>query len=327
MKYYLAPLEGITNYIYRNAYHKYFEKMDKYFTPFISTNQHMSFSTKELKELNPLHNEGLNTVSQILSNKSDDYIRTAIYIHQLGYEEINLNLGCPSNTVVAKNKGSGFLFHKDLLNRFLEDIYRHAPMKISIKTRLGKHDPDEFYELIKIFNQYPMTELIIHPRIQKDMYKNVPNLKVFSDVLSSVQCPVCYNGDIFSVADYQHLETRFPEIDTWMLGRGIIGNPSLVGQIKTGQTADKKVFREFHDTLYEAYQGVMSGERNILFKMKELWFYMMPIFSEDKKYTKKIRKCETLHDYDVIVNQLFSEEIILPDSTGYRTVADELKMR
>ena len=226
---------------------------------------------------------------------------------------------------MAKNKGSGFLFHKDDLNRFLETIYSKSTAKISIKTRHGKYDHDEFYDLLQIFKQYPMEELIIHPRIQKDMYKNTPNLEVFSAALDTISCPICYNGDIFSVKDFESMKARFPQIDRWMLGRGVIGNPALVGQIKTGIMSDQDTFRKFHDRLYADYQLVMSGERNVLFKMKELWFYMMPLFTEDKKYGKKIKKCEKLRDYEAIIDSLFSEERILADTPGYRSVVESLR--
>jgi len=324
MKYYLAPLEGVTNYIYRNAYHKYFSPMDKYFTPFISTNQNISLSTKEIKEILPAHNVGMVTVPQILSNNANDFVKTAQVIRSYGYDTVNLNLGCPSNTVVAKNKGAGFLFHPEQLDRFLDTIFNETQMKISIKTRLGKFDPDEFYALAKIFSQYPMDELIIHPRIQKDMYKNKPRLDVFSQTLGTFKNSVCYNGDIFSVKDFQAIRTLFPAVEHVMLGRGIIGNPALIGQIKTGLTADKAIFRDFHDTLYSAYQEVMFGEKNVLYKMKELWFYMIHMFSDGKKIAKKIKKCEKLSDYDLIINDLFEAHDILSDSPGYRIVADNL---
>lgn len=324
MKYYLAPLEGVTNYIYRNAYHKYFSPMDKYFTPFISTNQNNSFSTRELKEILPANNVGLYTVPQILSNDADAFVKAAHTIRDYGYDEINLNLGCPSNTVVAKNKGSGFLFHPEQLDRFLDTIYTQTQMKISIKTRLGKYDPDEFYALSKIFNRYPLEELIIHPRIQKDMYKNKPRLDVFSQTLGTFDYSVCYNGDIFTATDYHAIQEQFPSIEHVMLGRGIIGNPALVGQIKTGLMADKATFRNFHDTLYFEYQKVMHGEKNVLFKMKELWFYMIHMFSDGKKIAKKIKKCERLSDYDLIINELFEAHELLSDSLGYRIVADGL---
>ncbi len=322
MKYYLAPLEGVTNYIYRNAYHTHFEKLDKYFTPFISTNQNNSFSTKDLKEINPDHNKGLYVVPQILSNNSEDFIKAANSICEYGYHEINLNLGCPSNTVVAKNKGSGFLFHPDALDRFLDEIYKHATMKISIKTRLGKYDPDEFYEIAKIYNKYPVEELIIHPRIQKDMYKNTPRLDVFEQTIGTIKSPICYNGDLFTTEDFNAITSKFPTIDHMMLGRGIIGNPALVGLIKNDSLPSKATYRSFHDSLYQSYKEVMHGEKNVLYKMKELWFYMIHIFSDSSKIAKKIKKCERLSEYDLIIATLFAEHEIIKDSRGYRNVVE-----
>lgn len=324
MKYYLAPLEGITNYIYRNAYHTHFEKLDKYYTPFISTNQHNSFTTRDLKEILPENNKGLYTVPQILSNKSADFVRAANSISEYGYTEINLNLGCPSNTVVAKNKGSGFLYHTEALDRFLDEIYSQATMKISIKTRLGKYSPDEFYELVKIYNKYPLEELIIHPRIQKDMYRNVPNLEVFKQTLETINCPVCYNGDVFTTDDYQSITDKFPDVDLMMLGRGIIGNPALVGQIKGKPMPSIATFRSFHDTLYHTYSEVMSGEKNILYRMKGFWFYMIHIFSDNKKVIKSIKKCERLSDYDQIMDNLFNEHALTLNTRGFRNVVEGL---
>ena len=181
MKYYLAPMEGITGYIYRNAYEKFFHNIDKYFTPFIVPNQSRSLKTKELRDILPENNQGMNIVPQILTNDSEGFIVTAKKLKQLGYNEVNLNLGCPAGTVVSKNRGSGFLALRDELDRFLEEIYKIEDMKISIKTRIGKDTPEEFYKLIEIYNKYPLEELIIHPRTREDFYGNTPNLEVFKD--------------------------------------------------------------------------------------------------------------------------------------------------
>jgi len=322
MKIYQAPLEGVTNHIYRRAYHAHFEKLDKYFTPFISTNQHIHLSSKEVNEILPENNIGMVTVPQILSNKADDFIETAKVIREYGYDEINLNLGCPSNTVVAKNKGSGFLYLKDELNRFLDDIYAKTPMKISIKTRHGKYGHDEFLDLCHLFNQYPVHELIIHPRIQKDMYKNTPNLEVFEEALAVLKMPVCYNGDLFNGYDVKRFSARFPGIETIMLGRGLIGNPGLPSLIKNGTAPSVDVYRAFHDHLYAEYRKIMHGDKNVLFKMKELWYYLIPMFDDSKKVAKKIKKCENLKDYEQIVSSLFSENSFNPDSLGYRHVVN-----
>lgn len=324
MKFYLAPLEGVTNYIYRNAYHHHFEKLDKYFTPFITTNQQLKLSTREMKEINPEHNAGLFVVPQILTNKSEEFLKTAEIIQSYGYNEINLNLGCPSNTVVAKNKGSGFLFMRDALNRFLDDIYSQTHIEISIKTRHGKFEHEEFYELVKIFNQYPIKELIVHPRITKDMYKNTPNLDVFEQALEDIKAPVCYNGDLFTTADFVKISERFKNIDTFMFGRGVIGNPALIAHIKYGRHIERSVLRSFHDTLYEAYITVMYGDRNVLYKMKEMWFYMIHLFEHPEKYAKRIKKCEKLHEYDAIVNAMFTDLKLIDAPMAYRQVVEDL---
>lgn len=231
MKYYLAPLEGVTTYVYRNAYHQFFRPMDKYFTPFIVPHQNKKFSARELKELSPENNRGLFVVPQLLTNNAEDFVKTAHDIKAFGYEEINLNLGCPSGTVVAKNKGSGFLALPDELDRFLDEIYQKTDMKISVKTRIGKTDPAEFEELLRIYNKYPIEELIIHPRVQTDFYKNTPNREVFRDALTRSRHPLCYNGDIFSAADYEMFAAEFPTVEMLMCGRGIISNPALIDEI------------------------------------------------------------------------------------------------
>lgn len=168
----------------------------------------------------PENNKGINLVPQILTNDSEGFILTAKKLKDLGYDEINLNLGCPSGTVVGKKRGSGFLAHREELDKFLEEIFKIDDMKISIKTRLGMDKPEEFYELIKIYNKYPMEELIIHPRTRQDFYGNKPNLEVFKDAISLSKNPVCYNGDIFTLEDHNKLIETFKEVDKIMLGRG-----------------------------------------------------------------------------------------------------------
>lgn len=307
MKYYFAPLEGVTGYIYRNAYETFFGQIDKYFMPFISPTKNKGFTSRELNDVLPEHNQGLIVVPQILTNNSEYFIDTVNELTKFGYNEINLNLGCPSGTVVAKYKGSGFLSQRKQLDEFLEEIFSKASTKISIKTRIGKDSPDEFYELIEIFNKYPLEELIIHPRIQTDFYKNKPNMKVFKDALALSKNPVCYNGDIFNVEDYKELIEMYPILDAVMLGRGLIANPALISEIKNNVVIDKQVIKAFHDALCEGYKEILSGDKNVLFKMKELWFYMIHLFAESDKYAKKIRKADRLSDYESVISRLFQE--------------------
>jgi len=307
MKYYFAPLQGVTGYIYRNAYQTYFAQIDKYFTPFISPTSSKSLTTRELKDILPEHNEGIPVIPQILTNNAEYFLDTIDKLTQLGYHEVNLNLGCPSGTVVSKNKGSGFLAQRQKLDEFLEEVFSRVSVKVSIKTRIGKDSPEEFPEIIEVYNKYPLEELIIHPRIQKDFYGNTPNMEVFTAALASSRNPVCYNGDIFTFEDYKNLTEKHTNLGAVMLGRGLITNPVLLGQIKGNPIVDKKLLKSFHDEVYKGYRETISEERNVLFKMKEFWFYMINLFADREKYAKKIRKTDRLSDYEAIISRLFQE--------------------
>lgn len=311
MKYYLAPMEGITGHVYRNAYKKYFDNIDKYFTPFIVPNQSLSLKTKELRDLLPENNLGLNIVPQILTNDAEGFILTANKLKQLGYDEINLNLGCPAGTVVSKKRGSGFLAFKDELDKFLDEIYKTCDIKISVKTRLGKDSPEEFYKLIEIYNKYPLEELIIHPRTREDFYGNTPNLKIFEEALTLSKHSICYNGDIFTVSNYNDIVDKFKEIDKVMLGRGILANPGLIGEIKGNKFLTKETLKDFHDELFENYTILLNEDKNAMYRMKELWGYMSHIFTNNKKYYKKIKKAQKAKDYKEAVSRLFEEQEII----------------
>lgn len=312
MKIYLAPLEGITGWIFRSAVHECFGGFDKYFVPFIRPNQMGHLSAREKKDILPEHNTGMRTVPQILTNRADDFLRTAEKLKDFGYEEVNLNLGCPSKTVVTKGRGAGFLADPAGLDRFLGEIFEKSPVRISLKTRLGMEDASEFTALMEIYNKYPAEELIIHPRVQKDFYKNTPDLQAFARAADISRIPVCYNGDIFSVEDYERFTERFPGTDRVMTGRGVLKDPSLARKLRGGRGADKEELRRFHDILYAGYCEEMSGDRTILYKMKELWTYLAPLFSDSKKYAKKIKKAEKRTVYEQIIEEFFSETEVQP---------------
>ena len=308
MKYYFAPLEGISGYIYRNAYEKFFpNNIDKYFTPFIVPNQSKSLKTKEFRDVLPENNNGLNIIPQILTNNSEGFIATCKKLKQLGYDEVNLNLGCPSGTVVSKFRGSGFLGKREELDNFLDEIFKIQDMKISIKTRLGVDSADEFYEIMKIYDKYPMEELIIHPRTRQDFYGNKPNMEMFKDALKSSKNTICYNGDIFSVKDYEKFIEECPSVDRIMIGRGSLANPGLINEIKGKGVVDKNILKEFHDEVCMGYKEILSGDINVLFRMKELWSYMIGMFEESEKVAKKIKKERMLSEYNVIISRLFAE--------------------
>lgn len=308
MDYYFAPLEGITNYLFRRIHSRHFPGIRKYFAPFISPNQSRKVMTKEMKDLLPENNEGLELVPQILTNSSQGFIDTAKKLMQLGYHQVNLNLGCPSGTVVAKHKGAGFLADPDALDRFLDQIFQSTDMEISVKTRLGMADGDEFYRLLDIYNQYPIAELIIHPRIREDYYKFHPRMNYFDYAADHSKNILCYNGDLFSCEDCRMFSEKYPQIDRIMAGRGLLMDPGMVWKLTQkdapmGQEREKIV--DFHNELYEAYRQVMSGERSVLFKMKEVWSYMIASFPGNEKNMKKIKKASSLADYEAAVGQIF----------------------
>ena len=311
MKYYLAPMEGITGHIYRNAYEKFFHNIDKYFTPFVVPNKSRSLKTREFRDVLPENNKGLNIVPQILTNDSEGFILTTKKLQELGYKEVNLNLGCPAGTVVSKGRGSGFLAKRDELDKFLDEIFTLENMKISIKTRIGMNSSEEFYELIKIYNKYPLEELIIHPRTRADFYGNTPNLDIFKDALSLSNTKVVYNGDIFTVADHNEIIQAFPKLDTLMLGRGILANPGLIDEIKNDTYVNKDIVKEFHDEILNTYIEVFNDKKNAMYRMKELWGYMIYMFSDNKKYLKKIKKAQKIEDYNYAVSSLFAEQKII----------------
>ena len=307
MRFYLAPLEGITGYIYRNAVHDFFGGIDKYFLPFISPNQKGHFSSKEKQDLMPAHNQGMYAVPQILTNSAEDFLRTAKKLEEYGYEEINLNLGCPSRTVVTKGRGAGFLAEPEKLNRFLEHIFTASSLKISVKTRLGMEEAKEFEKIMDIYEQYPIEELIIHPRVQKEFYKNKPYIEAFKKAWTRNKNKIVYNGDVFTAEDVVKLKEMFPELTCIMCGRGVLMDPALLRKAKGGKPLEKGELRRFHDQIYQNYQSVLSGERTVLFKMKELWTYLAFSFTDPKKYAKRIKKAVHFTEYESAVDALFAE--------------------
>lgn len=312
MKYYLAPLEGITGFIFRNTWAECFGGMDKYFTPFVSPNGTKTLMTKEKKDIDPEHNKGLPVVPQILANQSEYFIDAAEKLRDLGYTELNLNLGCPSGTVTSKQKGSGFLAHPEELDQFLYEIYdgflTKENIKFSIKTRLGMDTEEDFHKVLEIYNKYSLEELIIHPRIRQDFYKAPIRLDFFEEVYKESKAPVCYNGDIFTPKIYHQFTERFPDIDCIMLGRGILLNPGLLQQLKTGKPMTKEQLHRFLNRLVEAYQEDLSGDRPVLYKMKEIWFYLGNIFENHEKYSKKIKKANKLSEFEDAVNAILANE-------------------
>lgn len=301
MQYYFAPLEGLTDRIYRKLHHQYFPGLDRYYLPFLSPTSHRALTPKESKDLPPASSLGYCGIPQLLTKNADDFIWMAKQCADLGYPEVNLNLGCPSGTVTAKGKGAGMLRDLTALDCFLHDIYRQAPLPISIKTRIGFESPEEFPLIMEIFNRYPVAQLIIHPRVRTSFYKGNVDMNAFEFAVNTCNAPLCYNGDLTSVSDISHIAQKFPSIDAVMLGRGLIGNPGLMQSTKI----ELKTLEAFHNALFSSYIESFGGARNAMFRMKEHWSYMLTHFENNERLAKKLRKCTDTIQFREITREIF----------------------
>ena len=312
MKFYLAPMEGLTTYNFRTAWNRYYGGMDKYFTPFIC-NRNMN--SKERNDVLPEHNVGMNTVPQILTNKAEEFLELARILAELGYREVNLNLGCPSGTVVSRKRGAGFLSVPGELDAFLDEIFSKCAIPISIKTRIGMTSLGEWSGLLDIFEKYPIAELTIHPRLQAEGYRGTPHTEAYAEAASRLSCPLCYNGDITSKEALDKITDALPGVSAVMVGRGILQDPGLLNKLKADDTGNRdtdpvergKTLREFHDVLLDGYQEIMSGDTNTLYKMKDLWTFLSKSFVSPEKQVKKIRKSTDIATYKLAVDALFRE--------------------
>lgn len=300
MRYYFAPLEGITDHTYRQLHHRFFPGADRYYTPFFSPTVHRQLTPKETRELPPADTLAYTLVPQVLTKVADDFLWFATQCRDLGYGEVNLNLGCPSGTVTAKGKGSGMLRDPEALDAFLDSIYYHAPLPISVKTRIGFEDPEEFPRLLEIFNRYPICELIVHPRVRKEFYKGLPNMDGFRQAVKDSKNPLCYNGDLCSLQDVATFSREFPSVQAVMLGRGLVGNP---GMLTPGATVE--MLEQFHDTLLDTYAKQFGSEKNTMFRMKEHWSYLIGHFENAEKQAKALRKTTDIHTFRAITRDIF----------------------
>lgn len=319
MRCYFAPLEGVTSAVYRNAHYRYFAGVEKYYMPFVSPTQHHVNTPRELRDILPEHNGDTPAVPQLLTKCAEDFLWAAGDLAAMGYDEVNLNLGCPSGTVASKGKGSGFLAHLDDLKRFLDQVFEKCPIPISIKTRLGVHDPDEFWPILELYNRYPVKELTIHPRVQKDIYKNNVRMSHYVRAMGEAEIPLCYNGDLVSAADCSQLAEQHPAIHTVMLGRGLVANPALARQVNGGRAASVEELKSFHDAIYDGFAEMMNSRRNAMIRMKEIWYFHINLFDDAEKHIKRLRKASVPAEFEVAAAAIFRELPLRSDAkNGWR---------
>lgn len=301
MRYYFAPMEGVTDSIYRRVHHKYFPGVDRYYMPFLSPTMHRTLTHKESRELPMVDSEPFVAIPQILTKVADDFLWAAQVCQDRGYGEVNLNVGCPSGTVVSKGKGAGMLRNVGELDAFLGTIFSKSPIPISVKTRLGIENAGEFPTILEVFNQYPIKELTIHPRVRKQFYNGGVDKEMFRYATEHSRNPLCYNGNLNSLSDISAFSAQFPQIEAVMLGRGLIGDP---GMLAIGGT-DVKKLEAFANELLENYIEAFGGARNAMFRMKENWGFLLHRFEDSEKLGKQLRKTTDIDEYRAITAQIF----------------------
>ncbi|MCF0124093.1 MAG: tRNA-dihydrouridine synthase family protein [Ruminiclostridium sp.] len=310
-----APLEGITGWVFRSAHHDMFPGLDSYYTPFWAPTPDTPLAGRGLADVLPEHNEGVPLVPQLLTNRAESFLPAARMLRDLGYREVNLNLGCPSGTVVSKKKGSGFLSLPRQLEEFFTEVFSaDLDLRISVKTRVGLTSPEEWPALLELYNRFPICELTVHPRIRQDFYREPVRRETFAYAVEHTKLPLCYNGDLNTVQDCRELSAAFPTVNHLMLGRGLIANPALARELSGGPALNKTELRTFHDRLLADYQATLSGPRPVLGKMKELWFYLSASFLGAEKPLKGIRKARDLTAYAAAADAVFRDCELCPGS-------------
>lgn len=303
----LAPMEGITGHVFRRVHAECFGALDRCYTPFITPPRAgSSFGGRVRREVDPAANRGLDVVPQLITKNADEFAWAARLLAEMGYAEVNLNLGCPSGTVVAKGRGAGLLRDPDGLEAFLRDVCRASPLPVSVKTRLGIQDDAEYGRILEVYLRLPLKELIVHPRVQRDRYQGVPRRELYGETLRRAPFPVAYNGDVFGREDLDALLSAYPDTRHVMLGRGILANPALARMLAGGPAATADELRRFHDRLFDAYREEIGG--NAVFRMKEWWSYARFSFADPLSVHRAVRKVRRVDEYADAVERVFATE-------------------
>ena len=299
MRYYFAPMEGLTDSIYRRVHHKYFGGVERYFMPFLSPTVHRALTPREERETPKADSVGFKAVPQLLTKVPEDFTWMAGQCKELGYDEVNLNLGCPSGTVTAKGKGSGMLRDLQALDNFLDAIFYKAPLPISVKTRIGFSSSEELPALLEIYNKYPIKELTVHPRVREAFYKGPVELDAFRYCVENSKNPLCYNGDICTTADAERIQSEFG-VDAVMIGRGLIADPGMLLPDGT----NKQTLLDFTDELMAEYTEIFGSVRNAMFRMKENWGMIASRFENSEKLKKRLFKTTDPNEFRAITREL-----------------------
>ena len=319
MELYFAPMEGITGARYRQAHRACFGGVDRYYLPFLSPTRDHLFTPRELRQVSPEVNAGLNAVPQLLTREPADFLWAARALGEMGYGEVNLNLGCPSGTVVAKGKGAGLLADPPALERLLEGIFSGdlGGVRVSVKTRMGMADPEEFGPLLELLGLFPISLLIVHPRVREDYYRHPLRRAEFLALLPRLGLPWCWNGGVTDRESYDQA-AALPGVRGVMVGQGLLADPALARKLRGGPPAGRDELRRFHDLLYRGYLADFGSQRNTVFHMKEVWRYLSRLFDGGEKLFKQIKKAQDAPAYEGAADRIFGELQLLDwaDWTG-----------
>ncbi len=306
MQYYAAPMEGLTDRVWRQAHQKYFGGADRYYAPFISPPENRVPVKKKMAELAPESNPGAPLIPQLLGRDGGCAAWMIGVLRGMGYTEINLNFGCPAGTVTAKGKGAGMLRDPEALDAFLREVFAQAGGPISAKTRLGVTSPAEFERILEVYGRYPLAELIVHPRVLRQLYRGEADRAAFARALPACAAPVCYNGDIAAPDELHALEAAFPTLHALMAGRGLIADPALFRTARGGPAANKEELAAYLGELYAGYTAAFGDARCAISRMKAIWHYTIGLFDGADRLEKQLKKLREPWEYEVTVGQIFT---------------------
>ena len=306
-----SPLQGFTDFKFRNAFNHFFGGIDTFYAPYIRLNGKMIIKNSYKKDIALENNTELEVIPQIITNDVDEFLFVSKYVRELGYKELNWNLGCPYPMVTKKGMGSGLIHDANKIDSILHKVHNESDVLVSMKMRMGYENPEEILGTLPILDKYPLKNIAIHARIGKQLYKGGTDLEAFQKCLDNTKHKMYYNGDITSVDAFKKLEARFPSIDHWMIGRGLIADPFLPSMIKNNTTEYPKnryeIFQEFHNRIFLEYDAALSGPTPIKMKMLGFWEYFSKSFSNPQKTYKKIKKASNIRNYSIAVKEIFKE--------------------
>ena len=297
-----APLQGYTDAAYRYWHNRLIGGISCYYSPFIRIEK-SDIRAKDLRDILPENNEGLNLVPQIIVNGKDELDFLSAKIRELGYSRIDINLGCPFPLQTKKGRGAALLSDPQKVQELMEAIKDNDDIHYSVKMRLGMSSAEEFYPLIDIINDAPLRHVALHPRVATQQYKGNVDMLSFERISGEITHPLIYNGDITNLGEINSIDSRYATLSAIMIGRGLLSDPCLSYEyVNNVQLSDKEKIAkilELHAHLLEHYSARLQGDSQLLVKMKTFWEYLEPMIG--RKSAKLIKKSINMAKYDAAV--------------------------